>query len=159
MKIELTMTELLLIIDMIKNGTEQDNEGSCSHNPDKQPKVQTMAKRLTKQEKWNKASEDLINKMFEIAGHNVTYDDIKGRTDDWYTDWTMTIAQAEQWKEWGMEYLRKNMKLNKKLADIEMRMFNVMYGLKYSDWFDGTDKENTHTSRAVSQGSVQPQRM
>ena len=27
MKIELTMTELLLIIDMIKNGTEQDNEG------------------------------------------------------------------------------------------------------------------------------------
>jgi hypothetical protein len=38
------------------------------------------------------------------------------------------------------------MKLNKKLADIEMRMFNVMYGLKYSDWFDGTDKENTHTS-------------
>ena len=27
MKIELTITELLLIIDMIKNGTEQDNEG------------------------------------------------------------------------------------------------------------------------------------
>ena len=27
MKIELTMTELLLIIDMIKNGTEKDNEG------------------------------------------------------------------------------------------------------------------------------------
>jgi hypothetical protein len=117
---------------------------SCSHNPDKQPEI-PMAKRLTKQEKWNKASEDLINKMFEIAGHNVTYDDIKGRTDAWYTDWTMTVAQAEQWKEWGMEYLRKNMKLNKKLADIEMRMFNVMYGLKYSDGFDGTDKENTHT--------------
>ena len=31
MKIELTMTELLLIIDMIKNGTEQDNEGSDSY--------------------------------------------------------------------------------------------------------------------------------
>ena len=28
MKIELTMTELLLIVDMIKNGTEQDNEGT-----------------------------------------------------------------------------------------------------------------------------------
>ena len=100
-----------------------------------------MAKRLTKQEKWNKAGEDLINKMFEIAGHNVTYDDIKVRTDDWYTDWTMTIAQAEQWKEWGMDYLRKNMKLNKKLADIEMRMFNVMYGLKYSDWYGDNQKE------------------
>jgi hypothetical protein len=112
---------------------------SCSHNPDKQPEI-PMAKRLTKQEKWNKASEDLINKMFEIAGHNVTYDDIKGRTDAWYTDWTMTVAQAEQWKEWGMEYLRKNMKLNKKLADIEMRMFNVMYGLKYSDWYGDDQK-------------------
>ena len=126
-------------------GGEGYHKLSCSHNPDRQPKV-PMAKRLTKQEKWNKASEDLINKMFEIAGHNVTYDDIKGRTDAWYTDWTMTVAQAEQWKEWGMEYLRKNMKLNKKLADIEMRMFNVMYGLIYSDGFDGTDKENTHTS-------------
>jgi late competence protein required for DNA uptake (superfamily II DNA/RNA helicase) len=31
MKIELTMTELLLIIDMIKNGTEQDNEGDDSY--------------------------------------------------------------------------------------------------------------------------------
>ena len=31
MKIELTMTELLLIVDMIKNGTEKDNEGSDSY--------------------------------------------------------------------------------------------------------------------------------
>ena len=31
MKIELTMTELMLIVDMIKNGTEQDNEGSDSY--------------------------------------------------------------------------------------------------------------------------------
>ena len=31
MKIELTMTELMLIIDMIKNGAEQDNEGSDSY--------------------------------------------------------------------------------------------------------------------------------
>ena len=31
MKIELTMTELLLIIDMIKNGTYQDNEGTDTY--------------------------------------------------------------------------------------------------------------------------------
>ena len=106
--------------------------------------TQIMAKRLTKQEKWNKASEDLINKMFEIAGHNVTYDDIKGRTDDWYTDWTMTVAQAEQWKEWGMEYLQKNMKFTKHYAELEMRMFNVMYGLKYIDWY-GTEEQTPTT--------------
>lgn len=102
-----------------------------------------MAKRLTKEEKWRKASEDLINKMFEIAGHNVTFDDIKDRKDDWYTDWTMTVAQAEQWKEWGMEYLRKNMKLTKHYAELEMRMFNVMYGLKYSDWYGAEEQTPT----------------
>lgn len=99
-----------------------------------------MAKRLTKEEKWRKASEDLINKMFEIAGHNVTFDDIKDRT-GWYKDWTMTVAQGEEWKEWGVKYLRKNMRLTQHSADMEIRWFNVMYGLKYSDWFDGTDKE------------------
>jgi len=31
MKIELTMTELLLIVDMIKNGTEKDNEGDDTY--------------------------------------------------------------------------------------------------------------------------------
>jgi hypothetical protein len=93
-----------------------------------------MAKRLTRQEKWQKAGEDLVNKMFEIAGHNVTFDDVKGRKDDWYTNWTMTMAQSEQWKEWGAEYLKNNLGLNKKLADTEMRWFNLIYGLKYSDW-------------------------
>lgn len=34
MKIELTITELLLLVDMIKNGTEQDNEGEDSYTLD-----------------------------------------------------------------------------------------------------------------------------
>jgi hypothetical protein len=35
MKIEITMTELLLIIDMIKNGTEpEDNEGTDFYTED-----------------------------------------------------------------------------------------------------------------------------
>jgi hypothetical protein len=38
-------------------------------------------KRLTKQQKREQAVIDLLNQMFVIAGHNVTYDDIKGRTD------------------------------------------------------------------------------
>lgn len=99
-----------------------------------------MAKRLTKDEKWRKASEDLINKMFEIAGHDVTFDDIKGRTDNWYTEWTMTVAQAEQWKKWGTEYLRKNMNLAKHNAEMGMGMFNVMYGLKYSDFYGAEEQ-------------------
>ncbi len=39
--------------------------------------------------------------MFEIAGHQVTYDDVKDRKDDWFQQWTMTVEQNEEWQEWG----------------------------------------------------------
>ena len=92
------------------------------------------APRLTKWEKREQAVIDLLNQMFVIAGHNVTYEDIKSRTDNWWTDWTMTMAQADQWKASGIEYLRKNLKLNKTLAEKEMQWINLQWGLKYSDW-------------------------
>ena len=91
-------------------------------------------KRLTKQQKRERAVIDLLNQMFVIAGHSVTYEDIKGRTDNWWAEWTMTTAQADQWKAWGVDYLRKNLKLNKTLAEKEMQWMNVQWGLKYSDW-------------------------
>lgn len=91
-------------------------------------------KRLSRQEKIDKAIVDLINQMFTIAGHQVTYDDVKDRKDQWFTEWTMTMAQNEEWKNWGSEYLRKNFRMNKKLAEREMTMINLMWGLKYSDF-------------------------
>ena len=90
--------------------------------------------RLTKQQKREQAVIDLLNQMFVIAGHSVTYEDIKGRTDNWWAEWTMTTAQADQWKAWGIEYLRKNLKINKTLAEKEMQWINVQWGLKYSDF-------------------------
>lgn len=90
-----------------------------------------MAKRKTRQEKYQDAVIDLINKMFEIAGHDVTYDDIKDRKDDWYTQWTMTEEQNEKWKTWGVDYIRKNLKFNKHLAEREMSMCALMWGLKF----------------------------
>ena len=39
-------------------------------------------KRLTRDQKREQAVIDLLNQMFIIAGHSVTYDDIKGRTDN-----------------------------------------------------------------------------
>lgn len=92
------------------------------------------APRLTKQQKREQAVIDLLNQMFVIAGHNVTYEDVKGRTDNWWAEWTMTTAQADQWKAWGIDYLRKNLKLNKTLAEKEMQWMNLQWGLKYSDW-------------------------
>jgi hypothetical protein len=89
--------------------------------------------RLNKQQKREQAVIDLLNQMFVIAGHSVTYDDIKGRKDNWWAEWTMTVAQGDQWKAWGTDYLRKNLKLNKTLAEKEMQWMNVQWGLKYSD--------------------------
>lgn len=91
-------------------------------------------KRLSRQEKSKMFLVDVINKMFEIAGHDVTYDDIKDRKDNWFQEWTMTYEQGDQWKQFGISELRKRLKLNKHLAEREMAMINLMYGLKYSNW-------------------------
>lgn len=100
-----------------------------------------MVKRLTREQKREKAVVDLINQMFIIAGHDVTYDDVVGRTDDWYTQWTMTVEQSEEWRKWGENYLRKNLKLNKYLAEREMAMVSLMWGLKFSNWEEYNKKD------------------
>ena len=87
-------------------------------------------KRLSREEKREQAVIDLINQMFTIAGHEVTYDDIRGRKDDWFTEWTMTTIQSEEWKKWGVAYLRKNLKVNKALAEKEMMWVDLQWGLK-----------------------------
>jgi hypothetical protein len=98
--------------------------------------METKRKRLTKEQKREQALIDLLNQMFIIAGHNVTYEDIKGRKDNWWTEWTMTMTQADEWKAWGVDYLRKNLKLNKTLAEKEMQWVNLQWGLTYSNWED-----------------------
>jgi hypothetical protein len=94
-------------------------------------------KRLTREQKKEKAVVDLINQMFVIAGHNVTYEDIIG-VDKWFQNYTMTFEQGEQLKEWGKQYLMRELKMRAVYAEKEMQWFNVMWGLRYSDW----DKSN-----------------
>ena len=91
-------------------------------------------KRLSKEEKRQKVVEELFNKMFNIAGHDVCYQDIKDRKDAWYKEWEMTMAQNDEWQTWGAEFIRKNLRLNKQLAKREMAMIGLMWGLKFSDW-------------------------
>lgn len=74
--------------------------------------------------------ETMINKMFEIAGHSVTYEDIKDRKDNWYQQWTMTEEQNKEWREWGLKYLKKQKGLLKYYAERQMAFFDLMYGLK-----------------------------
>jgi|TARA_R110000868_G_scaffold201337_1_gene448919 hypothetical protein len=90
-------------------------------------------KRLTRDQKREKAVVDLINQMFIIAGYDVTYNDILGK-DKWFLEYLMTVEQSEEWKKWGIAYLRKNLKMNKALAEREMMWTNLQWGLKYSNW-------------------------
>ena len=93
-----------------------------------------MNKRLSKQEKKEKSVIDLVNMMFEIAGHTVTFEDIKDRKDNWFQEWTMTTEQNDQWKLWGKKYLIKNLRMNAKRAEKEMMWASLQWGLKFSDY-------------------------
>ena len=93
-----------------------------------------MAQRLSTKQKQEQFVVELINKMFEIAGHQVTYYDVKDREDAWYSEWTMTVEQNEEWKKWGIAKIKKQFKFNKILAEREMGMISLMWGLKFSDF-------------------------
>ena len=87
----------------------------------------------SRQEKWQIALETLINKMFEIAGHDVTFNDVKDRQDNWFQDWTMTYEQNKEWTAWGKKYLMKYMRLYAHTAEREMAMISLNWGLKFSE--------------------------
>lgn len=95
-------------------------------------------KRLTRAQKEEQMVPDMINKMFEIAGHGVTYNDIKDRKDAWYAQWTMTEQQYDEWKLWGKKYLMKKLRMYAKMAERQMSMIGLMWGLKF-DKAPGTD--------------------
>ena len=91
-----------------------------------------VKKRLSREEKHNKAVVDLINQMFIIAGHDVTYDDVLG-VENWFQKYTMTMAQGEEFKKWGKKYLMKNLNSYAKQAEREMQWFSLQWGLKYEE--------------------------
>ena len=103
--------------------------------------METKRKRLTRDQKKEKAVVDLINQMFIIAGHDVTYDDVLG-VENWFQKYTMTVEQGEEFKKWGKKYLMKELRTYAKLAEREMQWFMLQWGLTYSNW-DEYHKLNT----------------
>jgi hypothetical protein len=78
-------------------------------------------------------AKDLIDKMFEIAGHTTKYEDVIDRKDNWFQQYTMTEQQNKEWRTWGVEYLRKKKRYTKKWAEREMAMLDLYCGLKISE--------------------------
>jgi hypothetical protein len=73
---------------------------------------------------------ELIDKMFEIAGHPLKFEDVEGRKDNWFQQYTMTEAQNEEWRDWGIKLIMKKRRYNKFLADREIRWLDLYCGLK-----------------------------
>ena len=74
---------------------------------------------------------EILNKMFEFAGHKVTYEDIKDRQDAWYNDWTITEEQYDKWKQWGTKQIKKKLKYTDVYAERQMSMIGANWGLKF----------------------------
>ena len=80
--------------------------------------------------KQQEISKNLIDKMFELAGHPLRYEDVVDRQDNWFQQYTMTQDQNDEWRKWGVEYLRKKKRWTKKMAEREMVMIDLYCGLK-----------------------------
>lgn len=73
---------------------------------------------------------EVIDKMFEISGHPLKYEDVAGREDNWFQQYTMTEAQNKEWREWGTDFIKKKCRYKKELASREMAMIDLYIGLK-----------------------------
>ena len=92
-----------------------------------------MAKRLSREEKREQAVVELINKMFEIAGHQVTFDDAVAFGEHWFNNWTMTSKQRDEWSKWGKTYLMKKLNMYAARAQKEMMWAGLQWGLKIEE--------------------------
>jgi hypothetical protein len=103
-----------------------------------------MTREQRKRDKDTLILKELIDKMFELAGHDLKFEDVEGRKDNWFQQYTMTEAQNEEWRDWGIKLIMKKRRYNKFLADREMRMLDLYCGLKILDSKYGK-QENTDT--------------
>jgi hypothetical protein len=86
-----------------------------------------------KQDKSRQLLKELIDKMFEFAGHDLKFEDVEGRTDNWFQQYTMTEEQNKEWREWGVKYIKKKRRWNNYLAERQMAWLDLYCGLKISD--------------------------
>lgn len=84
----------------------------------------------TKKKTIQDVAKDLINGMFQIAGHDVTFDDVVKEPEGYYNRYTWTPEQENQWISWATDYVKKNLKHRSSYADREVTMFNLCYGLR-----------------------------
>jgi hypothetical protein len=101
---------------------------------------------MKRQDKNTEILKTLIDKMFEISGHSLKFEDVEGRTDNWFQQYTMTEAQNKEWRDWGTKFINKKRRFGVKLASREMAFLDLYCGLKISDSRFATNEEEKRTA-------------
>jgi len=70
----------------------------------------------------------LIDKQLEPF--NLTIEDVSGEENDgWYSRYKVSEEESNKWREWGVNYIRENYNMPKKVAEREMSWVFLMWGL------------------------------
>jgi hypothetical protein len=83
-----------------------------------------------------------------IADHLVDYQlNMVGRTiaeaiktEKWYSEWTMTEEQHEQFRAYALPLIKKIFKCNKKRAEGIFGLFNLQFGLRIDNFKTNNDE-------------------
>jgi hypothetical protein len=82
-----------------------------------------------KKPKINRAnvSEHLVEYQLAMIGKTI---EEARRTDFWYSEWTMTQAQHEEFKKYAIPLLKKVFKFNTRKAESTFQFFDFQFGLR-----------------------------
>jgi len=72
---------------------------------------------------------DAINKQMEIAGYDLTVEDLK-KEPEWFSKYTITPEKHKEFKEWWIQEFKKRELSLYRPAEYEFGIFDLMYGLK-----------------------------
>lgn len=81
---------------------------------------------MDRREKERNVFISLVNKQLEPFG--VSYEDVKTNP-DWYMEYRTSEEDETKFINWGIELIRKELKLSKKMATMEMNWFILQWGL------------------------------
>jgi hypothetical protein len=81
---------------------------------------------MDRREKERNVFITLVNKQLEPFG--VSYEDVKSNP-DWYMEYRTSEKTEREFIKWGTDLIRKELKLSKKMARMEMSWFILQWGL------------------------------
>lgn len=69
----------------------------------------------------------LLNEQYKLVG--LTFEKVEAMSQDEFLNYTITLQQQTEWKEWAVAYLRKKKRWAKAYAQKEVAMLDFAYGL------------------------------